>query len=297
MERPERFRVGVVGAGRVGSVLGAALARAGHQVVAASGVSEESVRRAERLLPGTPLLPVDEVVADAELVLLAVPDDELTKLVAGLGATGQWGPGQLVLHTSGAHGLAPLKPAADAGVLPMAVHPVMTFAGRDEDVDRLAGIPFGVTAPEQLMPVAEVLVLEMGGEPVRIADELRPLYHAALAIGANHLVTLVADAAQMLRTAGVERPDQLLGPLLGAALDNGLRLGDAGLTGPVVRGDAETVRTHVETVARHQPESLTSYVAMARRTASRALSSGRLRPRDAEDLLDALSGDTDKPTD
>src|SRR5262245_22548970 len=189
LRRDARLAAGVVGTGRVGSVLGAALSRVGHHVVAASGVSHESVRRAERLLPGVPLLPADEVVARADLVLLAVPDDVLGPLVAGLAETGAWRRGQLVAHTSAAHGVAVLQPAARAGALPLALHPAMTFAGRPEDLDRLAGVSFGVTASEPLRPVAEALVMELGGEPVWVPEQARPLYHAALAVGANHLVT------------------------------------------------------------------------------------------------------------
>ena len=105
MTRPARLAVGVVSAGRVGAVLGAALARAGHVVVAASGVSKASVRRAEELLPDVPLLPPDEVAARADLVLLAVPDDALGGLVRGLVATRSLRAGQIVVHTSGAHGV------------------------------------------------------------------------------------------------------------------------------------------------------------------------------------------------
>src|SRR5829696_5427872 len=121
----EADSAGIVGVGRVGAVLGAALARAGHRVVAGTGVSAESVGRAARLLPGVPLLPADEVVARADLVLLAVPDDQLGPLVTGLAGTGAWRPGQVVAHTSGAHGLAVLAPAR--GVRPLALHPAMTF--------------------------------------------------------------------------------------------------------------------------------------------------------------------------
>ena len=102
-----------------------------------------------------------------------------------------------------------------------------------------------MTASEVLRPAAEGLVIEMGGEPVFIPEEHRDLYHAALASAANHLVTLVAQAADLLRTAGVAEPARLLGPLLSASLDNALRFGDAGLTGPVARGDAATVAAHV----------------------------------------------------
>jgi len=290
--RAARLDVGVIGTGRVGSVVGAALARASHAVVAATGVSQESVRRAERLLPGVPLLPADEVVARAELVLLAVPDDELAPLVAGLAETGAWRPGQLVAHTSGAHGIAVLEPATRAGALPLALHPAMTFAGRPEDVHRLVGITFGITAPPHYRPVAEALVLEMGGEPVWIAEEARPLYHAALVVGANHLVTLVNDAADLLRRAGVERPAAVLGPLLGAALDNALRSGDAALTGPVARGDAGTLARHLRTLSAHAPDSVAAYIAMARLTADRALASGQLRSSQAGQLLGVLAAPT-----
>jgi predicted short-subunit dehydrogenase-like oxidoreductase (DUF2520 family) len=288
-EPPGHLRIGIVGAGRVGVALGAALMRVGHRVVAVSGVSDASRRRAEQFLPGVPLRPVPEVVADVDLALLTVPDDVLPRLVSGLAETGGWQPGRLVAHTSGAHGLGVLAPATRAGALPMALHPAMTFVGRPEDIDKIDGVAFGVTAPEPVLPVAEALVLEIGGEPIPVADQFRPLYHAALTTGANHLVTLVTEAADLLRRAGVEHPERLLGPLLGAALDNGLRLGDAGLTGPVSRGDAETVRAHLDTLAAHAPETLAGYVAMARRTADRAIASGRLAPEDAERLLDVLA--------
>ena len=291
---PARLRVGVVGAGRVGAVLGAALAAAGHDVVAAAGLSTASAERAARLLPGTPLLPTDEVVRASDLVVLAVPDDTLPGLVAGLAGTGVWRAGQLTFHTSGAHGLAVLEPAERVGVLPLALHPAMTFTGAPEDVERLTGTPFGVTGRPEHRAVAETLVLEMGGEPFFVAEEDRRLYHAALVTGANHLVTLVAEAADLLRTAGVGDPARVLGPLLTAALDNGLRRGDRGLTGPVSRGDVGTVADHLATLQERAPGSVAAYVAMAERTTERALAAGRLRRHEGAPLLDLLraAGDT-----
>ncbi len=285
--RPARLRVGVVGAGRVGAVLGAALARAGHPVVAASGVSQASRDRAAALLPGVPLLPVDEVVA-ADLVLVAVPDDALAGLVSGLAATGSWRRGSLVAHVSGRHGLAVLEPAVREGALPLALHPVLPFRGTAVDLERLTGTAFGVTAPEPLLPVAQALVVEMGGEPVVLSEEQRPLWHAALAHAANHLTTLVTSSADLLRRAGVADPSAVLAPLLGAALDGSLRSGDAALTGPVARGDADTVRAHLDVLAQVAPEVLPSYVALARLTADRALACGLLDADRAGALLDVL---------
>ncbi|MYZ40521.1 MULTISPECIES: DUF2520 domain-containing protein, partial [unclassified Streptomyces] len=245
--------------------------------------------RAAALLPDVPMVTPAEVLARAELVLLTVPDDALPRLVEGLAETGAVRPGQLLVHTSGRYGARVLDPALRAGALPLALHPVMTFTGSSVDVQRLAGCSFGVTAPEELRLAAEALVIEMGGEPEWIAEESRPLYHAALALGANHLVTLVAQSMELLRTAGVAAPDRMLGPLLGAALDNALRSGDSALTGPVARGDAGTVAAHVAELRKHAPGAVAGYLAMARTTADRALTHGLLKAELAEDLLDVLA--------
>jgi predicted short-subunit dehydrogenase-like oxidoreductase (DUF2520 family) len=287
--RPARLAVGVVGTGRVGPALGAALQLAGHTVVAASGVSAASRRRAEKLLPGVRLVTPPQVMAAADLVLLTVPDDALPGLVAGLAETGSVRPGQLLVHTSGAQGVAVLDPAARLGAVPLALHPAMTFTGTSVDVARLVGCPFGVTSPEGLRPVAEALVVEMGGEPEWVPEAVRPLYHTALAHGSNHLVTLVAQAMELLAAAGVAEPGRMLGPLLGAALDNALRGGDAALTGPVARGDAGTVRTHVAQLREVSPQVLDTYRALARATADRALANGMLKAEAAEALLDVLA--------
>jgi predicted short-subunit dehydrogenase-like oxidoreductase (DUF2520 family) len=289
-EHPARLRVGVVGAGRVGTALAVALGRAGHEVSAVSAVSDASIRRIEQRLPGVAIRHPPEVVASADLVLMTVPDDVLPGLVAGLAATGAAVEGRLIAHASGRHGLGVLDPVVRAGALPLALHPVMTFTGRPDDIDRLAGISFGVTAPDPLRPVAEALVVEMGGEPVFIAEEQRDLYHAALASGANYLVTLVVQASDLLRDAGVTHPARMLGPLLSAALDNALRLGDAALTGPVARGDADTVASHVNALRADAPEALPAYLALARLTADRAVAAGTLSAPDAQRLLGVLGG-------
>lgn len=281
-----RLRVAVIGVGRVGSVLGAALARAGHQIVAATGVSNESIKRARRLLPGVPLMPADEAAAHADLVLLTVPDNQLPGLIQGLTSTLAWQAGQLAVHTSGAHGIAVFDPAVQAGVVGLAIHPVMTFAGRPEDVDRLTGAAFGVTAPPDFRPVAEILVIELGGEPIWVPEDARATYHAALSMGSNHLVTLVNDAADVLRQSGVEDPVRLLSPLLTVSLDNALRLGDEALTGPVSRGDRATVEAHVQ--ALKGTTFLQPYLAMAIRTMQRAFSAGRLTQAQCADLLEGI---------
>ena len=163
------LRVGVIGAGRVGAVLGAALRKAGHDVVAVSGVSEASRERAEALLPGVPVQQPVGVAAAADLVLLTVPDDELAALVHGLDFPGTLGP-RIVVHTSGAQGIGVLAPVVEAGGVPLAIHPAMTFSGTAVDLTRLAGCPFAVTAMPDHRMVADALVLDMGGEPFTVDE-------------------------------------------------------------------------------------------------------------------------------
>lgn len=238
-----------------------------------------------------PVRPVPEVVTAAQLVILAVPDDALTDLVAGLHATGTWRPGQLVAHTSGRHGLAPFA-VAGVDLLPMAIHPAMTFTGTSVDLARLSECCFGITTPEALRPVAEALVVEMGGEPVWVPEASRGRYHAALAHGSNHLVTLVAQAMEILTSAGIEPADRVLRPLLQASLDNALSSGDGALTGPVARGDAGTVAAHLQELTDLPADVRPAYLAQARATALRAARSGRLRADAAENILSTLDEET-----
>ena len=209
----------------------------------------------------------------AELVFLTVPDDAIAEVAGGLAALDVWRPGQIVIHCSGRHGLEALEAAAAKGAIPMAIHPAMTFTGTSLDLDRMVGATFAVTAPGAFLPIAQALVVEMGGEPLALEDAARPLYHAALVHGGNHVVTLVTQAAALLAAAGVEEPGRVLLPLVHASVEGALS--DAAgavttLTGPVVRGDAGTVAAHVAALE-HRPEALHAYRAMALATADLAL--------------------------
>lgn len=288
--KPGRLDVGIVGAGRVGAVWGAALAGAGHHVVAASGVSETSVSRIETLLPGVPRMEPEEVVRAADLVVLTVPDDALAPLVSGLGAVGAWRRGQIAVHASGRQGLAVMAPAEEVGVACLAIHPALTFTGTSLDLVRMREAVFAITARPTYVPIAQALVVEFGGEAVILAEDARPLYHAALVHGANHVVTTVAQAMLLLADAGIEDPGRLLGPLVRASIEGVLPEvpGDlASLTGPVVRGDVGTLAAHLAALQPH-PQVRETYVALARATASLARKAGRLSEAAYAGVMDLL---------
>ena len=288
------LKVGVVGAGRVGAVLAARLSAAGHEIVAAAGESDASRRRIEALLPDVPVLKPSAVARACDVLLLTVPDDMLRNVVTVLSASGALREGQYVVHTSGRHGLAVLDPARGVGARPVALHPAMTFTGTALDLDRLDGCVFGLTAGPAERAFAQDLVDDLGGRPMWVPEEMRTLYHAGLAHGANHLVTLVSEAMEMLAAAGADDPAGTLRPLLTAALDNALEQGDAALTGPIVRGDVNTVRAHLAEIAGNAPQAMESYVALARATLARAVTDGRLLPIRAlkiNEVLDSAVAD------
>lgn len=290
-QRDGRLGVGVISSGRVGAVLGAALRGAGHQIVGVHAVSSASADRAALMLSGAPVLTVPEILRRAELILLAVPDDALEELVSGAAAAGLFQPGQLVIHTSGRFGTGVLSDAEASGAVTLAIHPVMTFTGMSVDLQRLTSCAFGVTAAPDLLPVAQALVVEMGGEPVEIAEEDRPAYHAALAHAANHLAILTAQSAEVLQGVGIEDPARVLGPLAQASLDNALASGVSALTGPVARGDAATVARHLEVLADPGiPQDIrATYRVMAQAAAQRAAERGLIGENTAAEFLQLLS--------
>jgi predicted short-subunit dehydrogenase-like oxidoreductase (DUF2520 family) len=272
------LRVGVIGAGRVGAVLGAGLRAAGHEVVAVAGESDASRARAAALLPDVPVLKPTAVARACDVLLLTVPDDMLDNVATTLSAAGAIRKGQVVVHSSGRHGLAVLTPAIAVGARAIAMHPAMTFTGTELDLPRLHGCVYGVTAGPAERSLAEQLVADLGGVPMFVPEDKRTLYHAGLAHGANHLVTLVTQAMELLGAAGAADPAATLRPLLNAALDNALSQGDAALTGPIVRGDVGTIRGHLAEIAANAPHTLPSYVAMARATLDRVVTDGRVLP-------------------
>jgi predicted short-subunit dehydrogenase-like oxidoreductase (DUF2520 family) len=283
------LRVGVIGAGRVGAVLAHTLRAADHEILAAAGESDASRTRAADLLPGVPLHKPSTVAREADLLLLTVPDDMLPNVVTMLAASGAIHEGQVVMHTSGRHGLAVLEPARDVGARAIALHPAMTFTGTTLDVARLHDCVFGLTADAPERELAEQLVSDLGGRPMWVPEDKRTLYHAGLAHGANHLVTLVSEALEILAAAGADDPAGTLRPLLTAALDNALNHGDAALTGPIVRGDVNTVQAHLANLASDAPQTLPSYLALARATLDRAMTDGRLLPIRARKIAELLN--------
>jgi predicted short-subunit dehydrogenase-like oxidoreductase (DUF2520 family) len=275
------MRIAVIGAGRVGTAIGVLLGGAGHQVVAVSGRTA-TAELAGRYLPGVPVVEPAEASASGELVVVSVPDDDLGSIVDLIAAAGGFRRGQWVAHVSGATGLGALDAARAAGARRLAIHPLQTLPDVERAIERIPGSAIAVTADDdEGYRLAEGLAGDLGGTPFRLADELRPLYHAAAVFASNYLVATSSVAERLLAMAGMTDPPSAMAALQRATLDNIAAMGPAAaLTGPAVRGDAGTVERNLEALAGHMPDAVEAYVAMAKVALELATRSGRLEPSD-----------------
>ncbi len=221
MRRDGRLGVGVIGAGRVGPVIGAALGGAGHAITGITSGSDDD--RVAGVLPDVPVLDADEVLRRSELVIVAVPHDELPGLIAGLAELGAWQPGQLVLHTDPAYGIGVLEPAQRAGAIPLAVHPAISFTGTSIDLRQLQASFAAVTAPAPVLPIAQALAVELGCEPVVISEDDRAVYAEAIATASEFSRAIIGQSTSLLRGIGVENPGGYLSALVQSSVETALR--------------------------------------------------------------------------
>lgn len=284
--------VGVIGPGRVGTALALALADAGARVVAVAGrtgATDGAATRFGATVPHTRVTTPAEVLAEADLVLVTVGDDALPAVVRTLAADDAVRPGVHVVHTSGRHGTAVLRPVALVGAHVAACHPAQTFptpaAGRRD----LPGTAWAVTAPPPDRAWSHALVAVLGGVAVDVREADRIRYHAALSVGSNGTSAVVALARDLLLSAGIAEPGRFLAPLATTSARNAAEQGAAALTGPVRRGDRATVEAHLTDLDRVLPEAVPAYRALARLALSYARRAGldESRAEAVRTILDA----------
>jgi predicted short-subunit dehydrogenase-like oxidoreductase (DUF2520 family) len=240
----------IVGAGRVGTSLAVLWQRGGHRILGVAGGSA-TPERAARFLPGVPVVDAVEAAAGAEVVVIATPDAAIATVCEEMAKAGALGSARAVVHASGATGLDALEAAASVGATTLSVHPLQTCPTVEAAVEAIPGASFAVTAlGEDGYALGERLARDAGGHPFRLADERKPLYHAAAVFASNYLVTVTALAEELDRVAGVPDPIAALTPLQDATLANVQRVGPAeALTGPAIRGDAITLQRNLEALA------------------------------------------------
>ena len=257
------MRIAIVGAGTVGTAVAVRWLGAGHTITAVAG-REATRARAARWLPGVDVVAIADAAAGAEIVVLGVPDDAIGDVAMSL--VGRVEPGAWAIHLSGALGLGVLQPLEGSGAHPLALHPLQTFADVEGAIEALPGAAIAVTArTDEGSALGGGLAHDLGGRPFLLADEDRPLYHAAAVFASNYLVAVSGAALGLFTAAGVADAADVMHPLQAATLANVHRLGpQQALTGPAVRGDAGTIARNIDAVAAAAPALVPAYVTLCR---------------------------------
>jgi predicted short-subunit dehydrogenase-like oxidoreductase (DUF2520 family) len=281
--------VGIIGAGAVGTALGAALHRAGWPVVAVASRDPARRERFRSLVPGVRAFAEAPAILDeAELLILAVPDDVIEELAGDLRLYG----GQALVHTSGVLGAEALEPARAAGSQVGAFHPLVAFADTERAIEALHGATIAVEGDDQLAALLADMAEALGATAVRLAPGGKAAYHAAAVLAAGGFVALLDAIAELAQAAGLDEQGALAiyGGLIEQTLGNARALGiRAALTGPMTRGDVGTLERHLDAMARLAPGALPLYRAAAEREIALAESRGSLAPHAAESMRRLLA--------
>lgn len=258
------MKIAVVGMGKVGSAFARLFDQAGYTI--------------------------EDRPSDADVVIIATPDDRIADTAAELAAQGGFHAGQFVAHVSGATGIDALAAARSAGASVLSLHPLQTFPDAEAAIEHLPGSGMAVTAQDEAsFEFGERLARDIGARPFRVPDELKPLYHAAAVFASNYVVTVLAEAERLFGEAGVT-DRSLWMPLTRASVEAVEDLGpEAALTGPAVRGDAGTVGANLDALETHAPEAARTYAALAVAALALAERSGRLSASARHSVEEVLS--------
>jgi predicted short-subunit dehydrogenase-like oxidoreductase (DUF2520 family) len=292
-----RKTVAIIGAGRVGSSVGYLLAKAGYPVVAVATRTMVSAEKAAAFIgSGEPTTDVVRAASRAEIVFITTPDRFIQEVCERIATAGAYKPGALVVHMSGAHSLGLLDAARTAGAYRAVLHPLQSLASREQGVRTLPGSYFRVEADPAALETAKDIVKTLDGIELVMPKwssnkESAALYHAGAVAVSNYFVALVDYGLKFYQTLGADKKEALRAvlPLIRGTLHNIETLGipDA-LTGPIMRGDTQTVRDHLAAMQKRAPQLAGLYKELARQTVSVARDKGSITQETAEELLNLV---------
>ncbi len=248
--------IGIAGAGRVAQALGRLLRDRGEPVVAVASRTAEHASVAAGFIGGVEVVAYDELPKRCSRVLIAVSDDALASVAARLARGGMHGGA--ALHTCGARGAEAIAELARAGVSCGVLHPLQAVSSPEQGVGALPGATFAISGAGEAALWAERIVALLKGTALRVTAGREALYHAAAVVASNYVVGLIDASVELLRAAGVAEDEALraIRPLVETNARNALTLTPVrALTGPIERGDAETVALHLEAL-REAPSEL-----------------------------------------
>ncbi len=287
--------IGFIGAGTLGTALAMSLRERGYRVAAVASRTAASAQRLAARVPGCRAFPTLQGVVDAcDLVLLTVPDDAIAPVAQSLA----WRTGQGVVHCSGAKSLDVLESAQAQGAVAGSLHPLQTFGSVEQALESLPGSAFALEGAAPLLGSLKGMVEALGGVPLVLPPGSRPLYHASAVMVCGYLVALADRASGLWETFGVDRRQALeaLLPLMEGTLESLRKNGvPQATTGPLVRGDVETVRSHLRALEERAPRLLPLYCRLGLETLELADAKAHLeseRKQELEALLSAYARET-----
>lgn len=283
-----KLKIGFIGAGTTGTALALTLHQRGFNIHSVNSRSVSSSKRLASLVKNCEICNFPQEVADnCDLIFITTPDDLITSIAGSV----KWKKDQYVVHCSGAHSIDILDPAKRSAAIAGVFHPLQSFADIEQAIRNIPGSTFAIEAEEPLLSILKDFAISLKGEWIILKSEDKPLYHAAAVFACNYLVTLVKLAADLWNNFGVptEKACKNLLPLMRGTLENIQKIGLPNcLTGPVARGDLGTIKRHIETLKKANPEILKCYKLLGWHTIPIALAKGRIDSKVAEELKNIL---------
>jgi predicted short-subunit dehydrogenase-like oxidoreductase (DUF2520 family) len=270
----ERKKIGIIGAGKVGTAVGVLLARAGYTIAFIYDIDLSRAEAAGHKMGGcASVRDVTTESPNADILFITTPDRLIGAVADDIAARGGIRPGHIVVHTSGSLTSDVLKPVRAHGASAASLHPLQTFADFEQAVQNIPGSVFCLEGDEQALGELRKMITVFNGVEISIPKQQKALYHAGAVVASNYLVTVVWSAVMLLETIGMDGKTAVkaLMPLVEGTLSNIKALGvPAALTGPIARGDATTIADHITAMKETRPDLLEFYRVMGRLTVTAA---------------------------
>lgn len=289
----KKSKTAILGLGKLGTAVGFLLKQAGYRIESVASRSKSSLQRGLPYTGGTACGSFSEAASIADCIFITTSDDNILSVCREIAAGGAIGPGKKVVHMSGAAGLDVLAPAGECGADVAAIHPIQSFADIEGAIRNMRGSTFGITCAGHLRQWCGAVAVDLGGRPVYIPEDVKPLYHAAACIASNYLVCLMNTAQGLYEEIGLNPSESFnaFWPLVRGTIRN---IEDKGtvqsLTGPIARGDVKTIQSHLNSFRAKSPHLLEFYKTMAELTIEIGIKKGTLNPAAAGKIKKLLEG-------
>jgi predicted short-subunit dehydrogenase-like oxidoreductase (DUF2520 family) len=287
------MNVSIIGAGRVGTSLGYALSKKGYRIKALSCKTTASAKESKKIIgEGKALIDNNKTAKEGDLVFICLPDEEIARVTKELAGSDVAWLDKFVFHCSGLLTSKVLKPLKDKKAFTASFHPIQAFSQKRASLKQFENIYFGLEGCEEALDLSQKIVRQLGGHPLILQAKDKSLYHAACSIASNFFIVLLDMAFFLLEHVGLqeEQAFQTILPLVKGNLHNVKKFNiERSLTGPVIRGERESVRLHLEAL-RNFPSYYETYVSLAKQALEMAKRQKRLSPQKIKEVKDLLEG-------